>query len=67
MKKVFCILAIAFGALSMIFGTIWLVCMLTDLHKKMKSEKYATLEKIKAYIEKKLEIAEATTEEVIED
>ena len=51
----------------MIFGTIWLVCMLTDLHKKMKSEKYATLEKIKAYIEKKLEIAEATTEEVIED
>lgn len=66
MKKLFCILSLAFGALSIVFGLVCIALTVMDLHKKVKCEKQAALEKVRAYIAKKMDIVEVTPEEVIE-
>ena len=47
MKKLFCILSLVFGLLSMILGAVHIVLVLIDLHENLNSEKQSILEKIK--------------------
>ncbi|MCL2367067.1 MAG: hypothetical protein FWC75_08530 [Oscillospiraceae bacterium] len=64
MKKLFGILSLVFGVLSFILGMACIVLLLLDFQEKLKSEKQAAVNKIKAYIAKKMDVVEVTPEEV---
>ncbi|MCL2391468.1 MAG: hypothetical protein FWC66_02520 [Oscillospiraceae bacterium] len=65
MKKLFCILSLALGLLSMIFGAIYIVMALMDLYEKFTTEKQAALEKLRNYIAKKMEVVEVSAQDVV--
>jgi len=55
-KKLFCILALAFGALSFILGMIGLVFIASDLIKKLQDSKANAMSKMKKYVAEKLDV-----------
>ena len=64
MKKLFCVLSLVLGLLSMVFGAIYAVLVMIDLHEKLKAEKRVALEKIRDYIAGKLEVTDVQAQDV---
>jgi len=50
MKKIFCILSLAFFALSVVFGVVYLALLVMDMIGKVKSGKETALQKLKDYL-----------------
>jgi len=63
-KKVFIILSLALGALSVIFGIIYAVMLLIELNEKTKAEREVALEKVKSYVSKKLSLGQEKAQEL---
>ncbi|MCL2201956.1 MAG: hypothetical protein FWB75_08315 [Oscillospiraceae bacterium] len=66
MKKVFCILSLALGLLSMIFGMVYIILLTIDVVKKLSEQKDHALEKVKHYVADKLDVVKVEAQDVTE-